>query len=338
MTAKKYPTTLADLKNGISIPGEDKECTDETSHKLVIQKPEWYDEDRFKRGCTFFDSNRSAILFSYLCALMVGFTVEELTAALVYTGESVGPSKSRKRYLRTALCLIQWHDGGDVFDPGSVAGRSLLHVRKWHDSVRNSMTNSVKEEKMEQTAQVEPLMNQYNMALVQSGFIGPIVMHPKELGINARQEDIDDYVYFWRVIGWCLGIRDDYNMCGGGGNCAKTIAKQVEQQIIVPGLLSPSPTFKLLCTDFVDGMQSMVPGLSEAAFHRFLFPSMGLPKPKVEGFKQWLFYYRIVLVCWLNFYCPPFRWLLNFLSKNIHRYMMSAPDNQLSGPKYRKST
>ena len=109
----KGPKSLSDLKTGMHIYG-DKE---ESSKKEVfyITKPDWYDESKFKRGQEFFLVHRFSIIFSFLIALMVGLTVDELTDALMYTQCTVGPAKARKRYVHTLDYLIRWHNGGKTY-------------------------------------------------------------------------------------------------------------------------------------------------------------------------------------------------------------------------------
>ena len=58
--------------------------------------------------------------------------------------------------------------------------------------------------------------SQYDMALVQSGFFGGIILHPDAFGVHCTDADLDDYVHFWRGIGYLLGIDDRFNLCSGG--------------------------------------------------------------------------------------------------------------------------
>lgn len=49
-----------------------------------------------------------------------------------------------------------------------------------------------------------PCVNVLNFLLqacVQSGFMGLLVLHSKKFGIRASEEELEDYIYFWRCIG-----------------------------------------------------------------------------------------------------------------------------------------
>jgi hypothetical protein len=56
-------------------------------------------------------------------------------------------------------------------------------------------------------------VSQYDMSLVQSGFMGLIVMYPEKLGIRCTPSDLSDYCYFWYGLGHLLGINHENNMC-----------------------------------------------------------------------------------------------------------------------------
>ena len=208
---------------------------------------------------------------------------------------------------------------GDIFDPKSTAGAAILKVRSKHHYVRTAMAEHPKtsahlNEKTEKVP-LKPLpMNQYDMALVQSGFVGPIILQTKKCGINATEEELGDYVYFWRVVGWCLGIRDEYNICGLGRKVAVNIAQEVLDTIIVPGLKNPKHNYTLLLRDFVKGMRLVNPGMNTAAIYRYIFPSMGLPSPKLK-LSEWPFYVTTVITAWLEYHIPFCRWLINMVYK-----------------------
>ena len=323
-------TCLADLKRGVILPG-DKDDSDSVKVNICdfIEKPKWYDAERFQRGQAFMKSYKYGVLISYLFAIMVGFTVDSLTNALIYTGESVGPAKARKRYMQTLSHLIKWHEGGDIFDPDSAAGSSILKIRRIHHHVRKQMSRESYQEKSHTETDSEQIliqpgkilpMNQFEMALVQSGFIGVILLQPVACGVSASEKELEDYVYFWRVIGWCLGINDDYNMCALNMEIACSISKEIQDEIIVPGLKNQTPHFKLLSTDFVEGMQAIAPGLNQPAVFKYLFPKMGLPPPRVSVL-EWIFYLLLVVQGKLCYHFKIFRCALNFLIGHYHEKM-----------------
>ena len=187
-------------------------------------------------------------------------------------------------------------------------------VRKMIMDNRKVIGEDVKEESV--IPNVVPPINQYDMALVQSGFIGPVLLFTKELGINCTEADIDNYVHFWRAIGWCLGISDQCNMCGDGAITARSISEEVLNQMIIPGLENPTSNFSLLSKDFEDGFSPIIPGFSRPALYYYIFPTMGLKPPKIRG-RQYLFYYGLVVFLWLNYHISWFKRIVNCI---LHRF------------------
>lgn len=58
------------------------------------------------------------------------------------------------------------------------------------------------------------VITQIAMSMTQFGFVGYALARPHLLGIKYdNDEDREAFVFFWAVIGYMLGIRDDFNMC-----------------------------------------------------------------------------------------------------------------------------
>ncbi len=52
------------------------------------------------------------------------------------------------------------------------------------------------------------------MAMVQSAFFANFVTFPSRFGGRfCREQELLDLIYFWRVVGYYLGIPDKYVMC-----------------------------------------------------------------------------------------------------------------------------
>ena len=72
------------------------------------------------------------------------------------------------------------------------------------------------------------------MSLVQSGFVGFIIMFPWKIGLEDFKTNLEDFVYFWRWIGFFLGIDDENNICINGYEDASDISKQIMNEIVYP--------------------------------------------------------------------------------------------------------
>lgn len=52
------------------------------------------------------------------------------------------------------------------------------------------------------------------MAMTKFGFMGYALVRPHMLGINHdNKEDREAFVHLWAVIGYLLGVKDEFNMC-----------------------------------------------------------------------------------------------------------------------------
>lgn len=57
-------------------------------------------------------------------------------------------------------------------------------------------------------------MTQYDVALTQFAFIGLAMIWPhKSAMISAKPRELELINYYWRVLGWFMGMRDDFNAC-----------------------------------------------------------------------------------------------------------------------------
>jgi hypothetical protein len=58
------------------------------------------------------------------------------------------------------------------------------------------------------------MIPQCAMSMTNFGFMGYALVRPYLLGIKTdNDEDRDAFVFFWAVIGYMLGIKDEFNMC-----------------------------------------------------------------------------------------------------------------------------
>ena len=57
-------------------------------------------------------------------------------------------------------------------------------------------------------------ISQYDMAITQWSFMALPILFPKKLGIRGtKEEDFIGFIHLWAVIGYLLGIQDNYNIC-----------------------------------------------------------------------------------------------------------------------------
>ncbi|KAK2144831.1 hypothetical protein LSH36_726g01021 [Paralvinella palmiformis] len=220
---------LQKLKDGDKIPGD---C----GHPMDA-KPDWMVTEKFQRGREFFFKHTTAVVLAMNCSLAVGLSVSNLLVPLVFTGMSNTPKKSFSRYLHTFVHVALWHYD-DVWQADSKAHKSLEIVRSWHHSVAARMNKHSNNAKFH--------FSQYDMALVQSGFFAAVIMYPKRFGIRCSRKELEDYIFFWRGIGYLLGVSDEYNLCNGTLDEVYSVCKEIERIVLIPSLMEPPADFEMM--------------------------------------------------------------------------------------------
>lgn len=277
------------------------------------ETPPWFDQRKFEEGREFFRRHVLSVAFSYFCSLYVGFTVDSLAKAVSFTGESDTAERSRRRYLNTMGHLFSWHTSDIISDNTSIGYRSIRFVRNMHDRVRRRMAT-------EDTESLHRYVTQYDIAMVQTGFVGFVIMHPRRLGIWCRKDesDLDSYVYFWRVVGYILGLDDDVNACAAGLRASRRIANQIEQEIIVPGLGDPSARFIQLSEALIGGFRQFWPWLNSRVIRGYVCPIMGMPAPADMTWKDYVIV-KLMKVHFFLMYLVP--WYAAYWNGRVFRLM-----------------
>jgi hypothetical protein len=102
------------------------------------------------------------------------------------------------------------------------------------------------------------------------------------LGITDDRQGMEDYVHFFRVLGYLLGIEDRFNLCAETLDETVDRCKAVTEQLFVPGLQVESEGFKKMAKDIADGLWHVNPALNHEVFIYFVKRLSGVP-----GFTYW---------------------------------------------------
>lgn len=130
---------------------------------------------------------------------------------LLVTGNSKDIPSLYKRYLSTIIHVNSWYDD-DIFDPETKGYKSIRQVRSMHKRVQQLMNERFKVKDLH--GKEHKWMTQYDVALTQFAFIGLAMLWPhKSAMIAAKTEELELINYYWRVLGWFMGMRDDFNAC-----------------------------------------------------------------------------------------------------------------------------
>lgn len=294
-------------------------------------RPTWFNAKRFRRGQRFFYSHFIACLQSFFFAIICGFNVRRLAIPLLLTKRSDTPDKAVHRYLETIRYLMLWfHE--DVFEPGSQAQISLSRVNRLHAAAAEMMRHH-------QADYPGLYFTQYDMSLVQYGFINVVVLYAADMGIRCDAQDLLGYVHFWRVIGYALGMEPAWNLCTNEKlDVVAAKCKAIEAVVAVPAVLELPADYQLLADVFIEGFHAYIPFFPFTKASIILF-TLGViakhadyPVPRAPARlkitwkdRVYCLMYRITFA--LRYYFP--RWLSNAWNKrmvnlSIHQFGLAT--------------
>jgi len=167
-------------------------------------------------------------------------------------------------------------------------------------------------------------LNQYDMALVQVAFVAGVVLYPDWIGINASPQELEDYIFTWRVFGWYLGIHDRYNICEGSFEDVRSIAGKLRDFEIIPAIQAESPEADAIARAFIKGAHakfqrqdaSISTFLSPAALISYSRRPFGLAKqfePPDLTFLDEICIFLLRVAFYVTYHIPSVRRLVNHL-------------------------
>src|SRR6218665_1239625 len=171
------------------------------------------------------------------------------------------------------------------------------------------------------------------MALVQSSFTALILMYSSNFGIKCTKEELEDYVFFWRGIGYLLGIKDEFNICSGNYDETYRVCKEIGYEIVYRSLLKPAPKYETLSTACINGVNlihkfQMFTRESIIAFG-LRFTGLSIPSFTLswtDELRVWCFKCTIFLIR----YMPGFERLTNYMVMRLYRRILSTRYKELS--------
>lgn len=131
----------------------------------------------------------------------------DVLVPVIATGNSSSPFRVFMRILSTVVHILSWYDE-DPFDKNTKTYKSMLTVRRnCHMAVSQLMNKKYPRPS-------KYWLNQFDMAMTQWSLIGIVAIRPQQCAFyGTTEQEFEEYFYFWRVIGYCVGIEDRFNIC-----------------------------------------------------------------------------------------------------------------------------
>ncbi|XP_054154602.1 uncharacterized protein LOC128953152 [Oppia nitens] len=174
----------------------------------LLSAPDWYDRHRYRRAQQLSRKYFLSLNLAHFIGNILLIHLPQVIVPILATGRSSTPYMVFLRILSTTVHVLKWYED-DPFDPNSRSHRSLMQVR---NTCHMAVTRLMNQKYPQSDGQL--WLNQFDMAMTQWSLIGLVGIRPKQCGFHStnRQEFVE-YMYFWKVIGYCMGIEDRFNIC-----------------------------------------------------------------------------------------------------------------------------
>lgn len=86
------------------------------------------------------------------------------------------------------------------------------------------------------------------------------MIRPDIFGISHdNHQDIEAFVHFWAVLGYMLGIKDEFNLCLLPVNVVKKASEIIMRYFILAAVQLETPQFKAMTQALLDGLSHFMP-------------------------------------------------------------------------------
>ncbi|XP_037951493.1 uncharacterized protein LOC119682198 [Teleopsis dalmanni] len=218
-----------------------------------MEMPPWYNEQLFIRGQTFMSKYRFVLHSGMLAGLVAVLAIPSILRILICTRQSSTPATAYRRYLRTILHTNAWYDHSPT-SKNSKFWTSLRAVRKAHSHSSKASTKLGSGQ-----------ITQKDLALTQFGFIGFITLGAPRIQLYD-EEFLECTSHMWRVLGYLLGIKDEYNICGENWSETKKRLNIVRQKVYVPALENTNEEFVQMTKALLEGLWPVNTTLTVGSF------------------------------------------------------------------------
>jgi len=171
-------------------------------------------------------------------------------------------------------------------------------------------------------------ITQYDMAVVHSGFFSAILLYHSHFGAACSRSELEDYAFFWRVLGYLFGVADRYNTCSHGLDSAVAACKEIEADVTWKALRIPPDGWKEMSDAYISGVNLFLargaPVSSTESLVAFRIWMMGREVPEwlkltwLDRCRVWLLKIAALMMLWI----PGFEKLLNLFAFALYKYTL----------------
>ncbi|TRY63164.1 hypothetical protein TCAL_10824 [Tigriopus californicus] len=225
------------------------------THDVESQRKTKEDPEMLARAGELFQSHILSMFTSMMAGLLSLMFVPSIVNVLSTTRKSETPIKAFNRYLSTLNHVLEWYKSP------MERLESLKKVRHLHTKANAVALNNQ-----------GVGMTQFDMLVTQWAFVGPIFIIPERVGIRAiGAKDLEALAHFWYLIGFYLGVKDEFNLCVGSVEEIQQFSRAILTQVIKPSLESPDTLKRNMADSLLIGINLLNPLVFPKAFLCFIF-------------------------------------------------------------------
>ena len=159
------------------------------------------------------------------------------------------------------------------------------------------------------------------VSFFQFAFAGLFVLYPHKYGFSTKKEDIETMIYFWSVIGYMLGIDDDYNLFIGDYETIRQRCHRILDQYFRPSLLAYERDSVQMADQIIQSTNQFIPGLRYKSYMKFIWKSLAMDKewPSKPLNREQQFWYFAKKMIIEKFY---YFWAVRFALNQLLRFTL----------------
>ncbi|XP_065560317.1 uncharacterized protein LOC136027213 isoform X2 [Artemia franciscana] len=128
-------------------------------------------------------------------------------------------------------------------------------------------------------------LSQTDMSFTQFGFMGLLVMYPEKFGIHYPvKRELDGFIHMWKVFGYMLGIKDEYNFClDDNYEDVRQLSFETFEHCLKYTILGSTEDYEFMASALVEGMARSRPGLTFQSCSLYLFDIVNWDMPRFSN-------------------------------------------------------
>ncbi|XP_071558739.1 uncharacterized protein [Temnothorax nylanderi] len=318
-------------------------------------KPLWLDMEKFQRGQKFARDHITSILLANLLSLFELFAFTDGLKPMIFSRQSHTPYLAFKRYLSTACRIKNWMMD-NPWTVGTQAYKDVQTVRRMHRAIRLKLCERDNEEIDTATKIPNPWcpgreailedfsscpyptvengclhllitpkgLNQADMGATQFAFVGMILLHPNELGIDASDEDLEAFCHTWRGIGYLLGMEDEYNFCRGNLQEIKQRSRDFIDVWVRPYLRQVTPEWEHMLRCVAEGERYYISRFTFKTLLLFVTNLLNIDMPRVRHTLTYFERFYFTLQRFMFRYAMKLRFVRVYINKKVCKTLDKA--------------